>query len=84
MLVINIKQDLPPEEKFFFFWLGKTSKKKTTKRRALVKKGGGCQKKIKLGTVDIKVTLGGGKNFFQDLFQINISQLLSSSCCILS
>ena len=47
--------------------LGKTSKKKTVKRRALSEKGGGCQKKIKLGTVDIKVTLGG-EEFFSRSF----------------
>ena len=42
-------------------------KKKNSKKKGFGQKGGGCQKKIKLGTVDIKVTLGG-EEFFSRSF----------------
>ena len=41
--------------------------KKKLQKEGLWSKRGGCQKKIKLGTVDIKVTLGG-EEFFSRSF----------------
>ena len=58
--------------------------KKNSKKKGFVRKGGEVSEKDQIGEQLNKSDIRGGKNFFQDLFQVNISQLLSSSCYILS